>query len=102
MQSSLGQPTTPFKSLCVHSQSLVPDLDLTTPVAGGCSCREDGMLRHTQAGLSVSVEGVQQTSIVVIMEVSRASGASRGQDSSIQRKLTLHRVTLHLEQGYMH
>lgn len=59
------------------------------------------MLRHTQAGLSVGVEVVQQTSIVVIVEVGRAGGASRGQDSSIQGKLTLHRVALHLEQGYM-
>lgn len=78
----------------------MPDLDLTSPVAGGRGCREDGMLRHTQAGLSVGVEVVQQTSIVVIVEVSRAGGASRGQDSSIQGKLTLHRVALHLEQGY--
>lgn len=54
----------------------MPDLDLSGPVAGGCSGWEDGMLGHTQAGLSVGVEGMQQMSIVVIIEVSRASGAS--------------------------
>lgn len=78
----------------------MPDLDLSGPVAGGCSGREDGMLGHTQAGLSVGVEGVQQMSIVVIIEVSGARGASRGQDASIRGKLTHHCVPLHLEQGY--
>lgn len=78
----------------------MPDLDLSGPVAGGCSGGEDGMLGHTQAGLSVGVEGVQQMSIVVIIEVSRAGGASWGQDASIQGKLAPYRISLHLEQGY--
>lgn len=78
----------------------MPDLDLSSPVAGGCSGGEDGMLGHTQTGLSVGVEGLQQMSIVVIIEVSRAAGASRGQDASIQGKLALYRVSLHLEGGY--
>lgn len=59
------------------------------------------MLRHTQAGLSVGMEGVQQMSIVVTVEVSAARGASRSQDGSIWGKLTPHGVALHLEQGYM-
>lgn len=79
----------------------MPDFDLSGPVAGGCSGGEDGMLGDTQTSLSVGVEGVQQMSIVVIIEVSGAGGASRDQDASIQGKLTLHRVSLHLEQGYM-
>lgn len=62
--------------LLVHSLSLVPHLNLTSPVAGGRSCREDRMLGHTQAGVVVRVEGVQRTSVVVIIEVSGAGGAS--------------------------
>lgn len=79
----------------------MPDLDLSSPVAGGCSGGEDGMLGHAQAGLSVGMEGLQQMSIVVIIEMSWTAGASRGQDASIQGKLTLYRISLHLERGYM-
>lgn len=59
------------------------------------------MLRHAQAGLAVGAEGVQRASIVVVVEVSRAGGASRGQDGPVHRKLALHRVPLHLEQEYV-
>lgn len=54
----------------------MPDLDLSSPVAGGYSGGEDGMLGDTQAGLSVGVEGLQQMGIVVIIEMSGAAGAS--------------------------
>lgn len=78
----------------------MPDLDLSSPVAGGYSGGEDGMLGDTQAGLSVGVEGLQQMGIVVIIEMSGAAGASWDQDASIQGKLALYRVSLHLERGY--
>lgn len=78
----------------------MPDLDLSSPVTGGYSGGEDGMLGYAQAGLSVGVEGVQQMSIVVIIEMSGATGASRGQDASIRGKLALYCVSLHLERGY--
>lgn len=62
--------------LLVHSQSLLPDLDLPGPVAGGCSRRQNGMLGNAQAGLAVGAESVQHVSVVVIVEVGGASGAS--------------------------
>lgn len=78
----------------------MPDLDLSSPVASGCSGGEDRMLGHTQASLSVGMESLQQMGSVVIIEMSRAAGASWGQDASIQGKLTLYRISLHLEGGY--
>lgn len=66
----------PFLVHIVHSEALVPDLDLTSPVAGGRSGRQDGMLRNTQARLAVGVKSVQHTNAVVIVEVSGAGGAS--------------------------
>lgn len=62
--------------LLFHSQPSVPDLDLPRPVAGSCSRRQDGVLGHTQAGLAVSLEGVQRPSVVVVEEVSAAGGAT--------------------------
>lgn len=76
----------------------MPDLDLAGPVAGGCGGRQNGMLGNTQAGLAVGGQDVQRPGVVVIVEVSGAGAASRGQDRPIQRKVTLHRVTLHLGQ----
>lgn len=75
---------------------LVPHLDLAGPVAGGCGCREDGMLGDAQAGLGVRAEVVQRPSGLVIVEVGRAGGASRGQDASVRRELAAHGVSLHL------
>lgn len=94
------QVLSPCFSLFVHSQSSVPDLDLTGPVTGGRSGGEDRMQAHAQAGLSVGIKDVQQTGVLVVIEVSGAGGASRGQDCPIRRKFALHCVALHLEEGY--
>jgi len=75
----------------------VPDLDLPGPVAGGGGGRQDVMLSDAQAGLAVGEQRVQNTSAAVVVEVSRAGGAPRGQDGPVQRELALHRVSLHLE-----
>lgn len=63
-----------FMSIFTSPQS-VPGFNLTSPVTGGHGRGEDGMLRHTQAGLAVSAESVQHTSVVVVVEVSGAGGA---------------------------
>lgn len=77
---ALGQHATSYNfhkvHILVHSEFSVPDLDLASPVAGGRSRRKDGMLRHTKAGLAVGGQDVQCASIVVIVEVGRACGAS--------------------------
>lgn len=74
----------------------MPDLDLPGPVAGGGGGRQDVMLSDAQAGLAVGEQRVQNTSAAVVVEVSRAGGAPRGQDGPVQRELALHRVSLHL------
>lgn len=57
------------------------------------------MLGHAKAGLAMGGERVHRVSRVVVVEMSRAGGAPRGQDSPIQRKATLNRISLHLEQS---
>lgn len=57
------------------------------------------MLGHAQARLGVRAEDVQRASVVVIVEVGGAGGASRGQDAAICGELAAHGVSLHLQRG---